>query len=147
MTEKYQFPDWQNLEPRLTTYDKKERTLHYCLSRWNVPCDWLMHNPNRLLYQTKLWSVQAWPGMIGISGQYYCHCLAGPRPLKLFRWITKHILTNIEMEVFVKSNFFQISNFHISQTSRKWLTVAIFQKWQDSSLALWIKIAVILNWR
>ena len=31
-------------------------------------------------------------------------------------------------------------------TSRKWLTVAIFQKWQDSSVALWIEIAVILNW-
>ena len=29
------------------------------------------------------------------------------------------------------------------QTSRKWLTVAIFRKWQDSSVALWIKIAVI----
>ena len=33
------------------------------------------------------------------------------------------------------------------KTSRKWLTVAIFRKWQDSSEALWIEIAVILNWR
>ena len=33
------------------------------------------------------------------------------------------------------------------KTSQKWLTVAIFQKWQDSSVALWIEIAVILNWR
>ena len=32
------------------------------------------------------------------------------------------------------------------QTSRKWLTVAIFRKWQDSSVALWIEIAVILDW-
>ena len=30
------------------------------------------------------------------------------------------------------------------ETSGKWLTVAIFQKWQDSSVALWIDIAVIL---
>ena len=29
-----------------------------------------------------------------------------------------------------------------NKTSRKWLTVAIFQKWQDSSVALWIEIAV-----
>ena len=35
----------------------------------------------------------------------------------------------------------------IEKTSRKWLTVAIFRKWQDSSVALWIEIAVILNWR
>ena len=34
-----------------------------------------------------------------------------------------------------------------SKTSRKQLTVAIFQKWQDSSVALWIEIAVIHNWR
>ena len=34
-----------------------------------------------------------------------------------------------------------------SKTSQIWLTVAIFRKWQDSSVALWIKIAVILNWR
>ena len=27
---------------------------------------------------------------------------------------------------------------NILQTSRKWLTVAIFRKWQDSSVALWI---------
>ena len=33
------------------------------------------------------------------------------------------------------------------QKSRKWLTVAIFQKWQYSSVALRIEIAVILNWR
>ena len=33
------------------------------------------------------------------------------------------------------------------KTSRKWLTVKIFRKWQDSSVALWIEIAVILNWR
>ena len=33
------------------------------------------------------------------------------------------------------------------KTSRKWLTVAIFWKWQDSSVALWIETAVILNWR
>ena len=33
------------------------------------------------------------------------------------------------------------------KTSRKWLTVAIFRKWQDRSVALWIEIAVILNWR
>ena len=32
------------------------------------------------------------------------------------------------------------------KTSRKWLTVAIFRKWLDSSVALWIEIAVILNW-
>ena len=25
-----------------------------------------------------------------------------------------------------------------NETSQKWLTVAIFQKWQDSSVALWI---------
>ena len=31
--------------------------------------------------------------------------------------------------------------------SQKWLTVAISQKWQDSIVALWIEIAVILNWR
>ena len=30
------------------------------------------------------------------------------------------------------------------ETSRKWLTVAIFQKWQDSSVALWIDIAVMV---
>ena len=30
-------------------------------------------------------------------------------------------------------------------TSRKWLTVAIFRKWRDSSVALWIEIAVILK--
>ena len=37
----------------------------------------------------------------------------------------------------------------MKKTSRKWLTVAIFRKWQDSSgsVALWIEIAVILNWR
>ena len=29
------------------------------------------------------------------------------------------------------------------KTSQKWLTVAIFRKWQDSSVALWIEIAVI----
>ena len=29
------------------------------------------------------------------------------------------------------------------KTSRKWLTVAIFRKWQDSNVALWIEIAVI----
>ena len=34
---------------------------------------------------------------------------------------------------------------HQNKTSQKWLTVAIFQKWQDSSVALWIKIAVILE--
>ena len=34
-----------------------------------------------------------------------------------------------------------------SKTSQKWLTVAIFQNWQDSSVALWIEIAVILNLR
>ena len=34
-----------------------------------------------------------------------------------------------------------------SETSRKWLTVAIFRKWQDTSVALWIEIAVILIWR
>ena len=28
------------------------------------------------------------------------------------------------------------------KTSRKWLTVAIFRKWQDNSVALWIEIAV-----
>ena len=33
------------------------------------------------------------------------------------------------------------------KTSRKCLTVTIFQKWQDSSVTLWIKIAVILKWR
>ena len=33
------------------------------------------------------------------------------------------------------------------ETSQKWLTVAIFQKWQDSSVPLWTEIAVILNWR
>ena len=33
------------------------------------------------------------------------------------------------------------------KTSQKWLTVAIFRKWLDSSVALWIEIAVILNWR
>ena len=33
------------------------------------------------------------------------------------------------------------------KTSRKWLTVAIFRKWQDSIVALWIEIAVILSWR
>ena len=40
-------------------------------------------------------------------------------------------------------------NFDIiqSETSRKWLTVAIFRKQQDSSVALWIEIAVILYWR
>ena len=31
-------------------------------------------------------------------------------------------------------------------TSRKWLTVAIFRKWQDSNVALWIEIVLILNW-
>ena len=35
----------------------------------------------------------------------------------------------------------------LGETSRKWLTVAIFRKWQDSSVALWIEIVVILNWR
>ena len=34
-----------------------------------------------------------------------------------------------------------------SKTSQKWLTVAIFQNWQDSCVALWIEIAVILNLR
>ena len=38
-----------------------------------------------------------------------------------------------------------VSMFRV--TSRKWLTVAIFQKWQDSSVALWNEIAVTLNWR
>ena len=33
------------------------------------------------------------------------------------------------------------------KTSQKWLTVAIFRKWLDSSVALWIEIAVILNRR
>ena len=38
------------------------------------------------------------------------------------------------------------------KTSQKWLTVAIFQKWQDSTVALWIEISVILitgdrDWR
>ena len=38
--------------------------------------------------------------------------------------------------------------FHLKEeTSRKWLTVAIFRKWQDSSVALWIEIAVILKLR
>ena len=36
---------------------------------------------------------------------------------------------------------------HLRETSRKWLTVAIFRKWQDISVALLIDIAVILNWR
>ena len=35
--------------------------------------------------------------------------------------------------------------FLILETSRKWLTVAIFRKWQDSSMALWIEIAMILE--
>ena len=34
-----------------------------------------------------------------------------------------------------------------TKISRKWLTVAIFRKLQDSSVALWIEIAVILDWR
>ena len=33
--------------------------------------------------------------------------------------------------------------YYCDITSRKWLTVAIFRKWQDSSVALWIEIAVI----
>ena len=33
-----------------------------------------------------------------------------------------------------------------NKTSRKWYKVAIFRKWQDSSVALWIEIVVILNW-
>ena len=45
----------------------------------------------------------------------------------------------------------EVSNKYVLevQTSRKWLTVAIFRKWHDSSVVLWIKIAVILldNWR
>ena len=39
------------------------------------------------------------------------------------------------------------NNVISNKTSRKWLTVAIFQKWQDISVALLIEIAVILNWR
>ena len=38
-----------------------------------------------------------------------------------------------------------LDSYHI-ETSRKWLTVAIFRKWHDSSVALWIEIAVILSW-
>ena len=41
----------------------------------------------------------------------------------------------------------EIKKVKMIKTSRKWLTVAIFRKWQDSSVALWIKIAVILDWR
>ena len=33
-----------------------------------------------------------------------------------------------------------------TETSQKWPTVAIFQEWQDSSAALLIEIAMILNW-
>ena len=38
------------------------------------------------------------------------------------------------------------------KTSQKWLTVAIFQKWQDSTMVLWIEFSVILitgdrDWR
>ena len=35
----------------------------------------------------------------------------------------------------------------VDKTSRKWLTVAIFWKWQDSSVALWIDIAVMDDFR
>ena len=38
------------------------------------------------------------------------------------------------------------TNLHSVKTSRKWLTVAIFRKWKDSSVALWIEIEVILAW-
>ena len=31
----------------------------------------------------------------------------------------------------------------LNKTSQKWLTVAIFRKWQDSSVALWIEIALV----
>ena len=41
----------------------------------------------------------------------------------------------------------EVINVSMDKTSWKWLTVGIFQKWQDSSAALWIEIPVILNWR
>ena len=44
----------------------------------------------------------------------------------------------------VNSNKTRINN-KTFKTSRKWLTVAIFRNWQDSSVALWIEIAVILE--
>ena len=50
----------------------------------------------------------------------------------------------VELTSLFGSLLFCIMNI---KTSRKWLTVAIFRKWQDSSVALWIEIAVILNWR
>ena len=39
-----------------------------------------------------------------------------------------------------------LSKCIVEETSRKWLTVAIFRKWQDSIVASWIDIAVILWW-
>ena len=43
----------------------------------------------------------------------------------------------------INNKMVRIEKYSIKKTSRKWLTVAIFRKWHDSSVALWIKIAVI----
>ena len=62
--------------------------------------------------------------------------------------ITIHIISHFTVsDESVKMKHCVILKMFFSLTSRKWLTVAIFQKWQDSTVALWIKIAVILNWR
>ena len=71
------------------------------------------------------------------------------RNWKLGAWFNLYLmsqdfLTNVcIIKSCIKPNIFLV----VAQTSRKWLTVAIFQKWHDSSVALWIEIAVILNWR
>ena len=49
--------------------------------------------------------------------------------------------------IWIMSELESLTQKEGNKTSRKWLTVEIFWKWQDSSVTLWIYIAVILNWR
>ena len=51
---------------------------------------------------------------------------------------------NISLEIRKKCDSSKIVDDK-TKTSRKWLTVAIFRKWHDSSVALWIENLVILN--
>ena len=71
--------------------------------------------------------------------------------LKYFASLPEKILKSNSLKSEYKEINLSSSNNTDNQlsylTSQKWLTVAIFRKWQGSSVALWIKIAVILNWR
>ena len=67
--------------------------------------------------------------------------------LKYFASLPEKILKSNSLKSEYKEINLSSSNNTDNQlsylTSQKWLTVAIFRKWQGSSVALWIKIAVI----